>query len=62
MNREIPLSRPNVTQAEIDAVVSVLQTPFLSLGPKLLEFEAAFAARCGVARQADLEGEKPHGR
>lgn len=49
MNKEIPLSRPNITETEIDAVVSVLRTPSLSLGPKLLEFEAAFAARCGTS-------------
>ncbi len=49
--RTIPLARPNITQAEIDAVVAVLRTPNLSLGPKLPEFEAAFAAHCGT-RQA----------
>lgn len=43
----IPLARPNITQAEIDAVVEVLRTPNLSLGPKLPEFEAAFAGFCG---------------
>ena len=46
MSRSIPLARPNVTQAEIDAVVAVLRTPHLSLGPKLTEFEAAFARYC----------------
>ena len=44
----IPLARPNITQAEIDAVVAVLQSPNLSLGPKLVEFEEAFAAFCGT--------------
>jgi len=46
MQRSIPLALPNVTQAEIDAVVAVLRTPHLSLGPKLAEFEAAFARFC----------------
>lgn len=46
MSNSIPLARPNITQAEIDAVVNVLRTPHLSLGPKLVEFEAAFARRC----------------
>ncbi|GIK15432.1 MAG: polysaccharide biosynthesis protein [Planctomycetota bacterium] len=46
--REIPLARPNVTQAEIDAVVEVLRTPNLSLGPKVGEFEQAFARAVGV--------------
>lgn len=45
---EIALARPFVTEAEIEAVVSVLRTPHLSLGPKVLEFEEAFAAYCGT--------------
>ncbi len=48
MPERIPLARPNITQAEIDAVVAVLQTPNLSLGPKLTEFERAFADYCGT--------------
>jgi len=38
---EIPLSRPDITEAEIEAVCEVLRTPNLSLGPKLGEFEQA---------------------
>jgi perosamine synthetase len=45
---EIPLARPDITPAEIDAVVAVMKTPHLSLGPKLAEFEAAFARYCGT--------------
>ncbi len=45
---DIPLARPNITQAEIDAVVEVLRTPNLSLGPKVTEFEQAFARTVGV--------------
>ena len=44
----IPLARPDITQREIDAVVEVLKTPNLSLGPKLAEFERAFADYCGA--------------
>ena len=40
---KIPLSRPDITQVEIDAVVSVLRSGRLSLGPKLEEFETAVA-------------------
>ena len=36
---EIPLAKPDITQREIEAVVAVLRTPYLSLGPKLEEFE-----------------------
>jgi perosamine synthetase len=46
--QQISLSGPDTTQAEIDAVLSVLQTPQLSLGPKLVEFERAFTERLGV--------------
>ncbi len=45
---EIPLARPDITPAEIDAVVAVMKTPHLSLGPKLAEFETAFARYCGT--------------
>src|SRR5271156_6452871 len=38
----IPLSSPDITEPEIDAVAAVLRSPHLSLGPKLEEFEAAF--------------------
>lgn len=43
-----PLACPDITESEIDAVVSVLKTPHLSLGPKLPEFEQKFAAYCGA--------------
>jgi perosamine synthetase len=44
MTFRIPLSSPDITQAEIDAVTAVLRTPHLSLGPELLAFESALAA------------------
>jgi perosamine synthetase len=43
MTARIPLSTPDITQAEIDAVTAVLRTPHLSLGPELGAFEAALA-------------------
>ena len=46
----VPLSRPDISQADIDAVVAVLRTPHLSLGPKVPEFEKAFADYLGVRR------------
>ncbi|HSV12683.1 MAG TPA: DegT/DnrJ/EryC1/StrS family aminotransferase, partial [Tepidisphaeraceae bacterium] len=39
----IPLSQPDLTQREIDAVVEVLHTPTLSIGPRVEEFEAKVA-------------------
>jgi perosamine synthetase len=50
----IPLSRPDITEREIDAVVSVLRSPHLSLGPKLVEFEEAFASYIGVPHAVAL--------
>ena len=44
MSFPIPLSSPDITEAEIDAVTAVLRTPHLSLGPELAAFEAALAA------------------
>ena len=43
MTFRIPLSAPDITEAEIDAVSSVLRTPKLSLGPELAAFESALA-------------------
>ena len=44
----VPLSRPDISQGDIAAVVKVLRSPRLSLGPKLHEFEQAFARYLGV--------------
>jgi perosamine synthetase len=44
------LSRPDITQKEIQAVSEVLRGPHLSLGPKLPEFENAFADYIGTKR------------
>ena len=44
----IPLSAPDITDADIEAVVSVLRTPRLSIGPRMAEFEAAVAETADV--------------
>lgn len=43
MTPRIPLSAPDITDAEIDAVSAVLRSPHLSLGPELAAFESALA-------------------
>ncbi|NLH15284.1 MAG: DegT/DnrJ/EryC1/StrS family aminotransferase [Phycisphaerae bacterium] len=48
MEFKVPLSRADITQADIDAVVSVLKSPYLSLGPKLPEFEKNMARYVGT--------------
>jgi perosamine synthetase len=47
MPAAIPLSQPDIGQLEIDAVVDVLQTNTLSIGPKIEQFEAACAKVAG---------------
>lgn len=43
----IPLSGPDITDVEIRAVTDVLKSRWLSLGPKVPEFEKAFASFLG---------------
>ena len=40
----VPLSNPDITDREIKAVLDVLRTNDLSLGPKVIEFEKKIAA------------------
>ena len=46
----IHLSRPDITEKEIQAVCEVLRSPNLSLGPKVAQFEQAFAQYSGRRR------------
>jgi perosamine synthetase len=50
MDFKVHLSRPDISNAEIDAVCAVLRSPNLSLGPKLGEFEEAFCKYIGRRR------------
>jgi perosamine synthetase len=47
---KIYLSRPDITETEIEAVRAVLCSPDLSFGPKVAEFEQAFARYIGTKR------------
>jgi UDP-4-amino-4,6-dideoxy-N-acetyl-beta-L-altrosamine transaminase len=44
----IPYGRQDISQADIDAVVEVLQSDFLTQGPVLPDFETALARYCGA--------------
>lgn len=44
----IPLSQPDITELEIDAVVSVMRSSRLSLGPQLQAFEERVAGYVGM--------------
>ena len=46
---QIPLSQPSITDADVEAVLSVLRTPTLSIGPQVRAFVEAVAAYTGVA-------------
>ena len=45
---KIPMSSPDLTDAERQAVMEVINTPILSLGPKVVEFEKAFCDYTGA--------------
>ena len=47
MEREIPLSRPDITEAEIEAVSQVMRSGRLSIGPQQERFEQRVANRAG---------------
>ncbi len=44
----LPYGRQSVDEADIQAVVDVLRSDWLTTGPKVAEFEEAFAARVGA--------------
>ncbi|MGF7141294.1 UDP-4-amino-4,6-dideoxy-N-acetyl-beta-L-altrosamine transaminase [Roseimarinus sediminis] len=46
-NKIIPYGRQNITQEDIDAVVTVLKGDFLTQGPAIAQFEEAFADYIG---------------
>ena len=47
MTLRIPLAKPEITDADREAVMQVLQTPQLSFGPKVAEFEQAICDYTG---------------
>jgi perosamine synthetase len=47
MPAEIPLSMPDITEAEIKAVAEVMQSGRLSIGPRQEQFEELLATYCG---------------
>ncbi|WMJ80170.1 DegT/DnrJ/EryC1/StrS aminotransferase family protein [Clostridium sp. MB40-C1] len=46
MSKKIPFSPPDITQAEIDAVVEVMKSGWITSGPKILQFEQNIAKYC----------------
>ncbi len=45
---KVPLSSPDIIEKDIDAVVEVMNTRFLSIGPKIVEFEKRIGEYTGT--------------
>jgi len=45
---KVPLSSPDIIEKDIEAVVGVMKTRFLSIGPKIVEFEKRMNEYAGV--------------
>ncbi|CDI49772.1 DegT/DnrJ/EryC1/StrS family aminotransferase [Clostridium tetani] len=48
MNKKIPFSPPDITREEIDEVVKVLESGWITSGPKVVEFESVMANYCNT--------------
>jgi UDP-4-amino-4,6-dideoxy-N-acetyl-beta-L-altrosamine transaminase len=52
--KPIPYARQSIDRADIDAVVEVLRSDWITQGPVIERFETAFAAYCGAAHAVAL--------
>jgi dTDP-4-amino-4,6-dideoxygalactose transaminase len=50
----LPFAKPSITERERRAVLDVLQSGWLTTGPRVKEFEAAFAAKVGAQHAVAL--------
>jgi UDP-4-amino-4,6-dideoxy-N-acetyl-beta-L-altrosamine transaminase len=48
MNQYIPYGKQNISQEDINAVIEILQSDWLTQGPAIAQFEKATADYCGV--------------
>ena len=60
MAQRIPFHRPSITQAEIDAVSSVLRSGWLTTGPKVRDLEAAVSRYVADRKPSEPEKPPPH--
>ena len=44
---KIPFHKPHITQKEIDSVIDIMRSGWLTMGPKTIEFEIAFKKYIG---------------
>ncbi|MBO7416011.1 MAG: DegT/DnrJ/EryC1/StrS family aminotransferase [Bacteroidaceae bacterium] len=54
MNRKIPFSPPDMSEAEIREVADALRSGWITTGPKTKEFERRIAAYCGTSKAVCL--------
>lgn len=54
IRKKIPFSPPDITQAEIDAVVEVMKSGWITSGPKTSAFEEMMAEYCGTKHAVAL--------
>lgn len=54
---KVPFSPPDITQAEIDNVIEVLKSGWITTGPKTKEFEKQIALYCGTQRAVCLNSQ-----
>lgn len=54
MNRSIPFSPPDMTDAEIDEVVAAIKSGWITTGPKTKQFEREIAEYCGTGKAVCL--------
>ena len=52
MNKMIPYGRQSISQEDIDNVIEVLQSDFLTQGPVVPRFENAVVSYCGASHAA----------
>ena len=52
--RKIPFSPPDISQAEIDEVIKVVKSGWITTGPKTKQFEREIAEFCGTDRAVCL--------
>ena len=51
---KIPFSPPDITELEINNVIEVLKSGWITTGPKTKRFEAEIAKYCGTSRAVCL--------
>lgn len=54
MSRPVPFSPPDISDADIEAVVEVLRSGWITTGPQCAAFEEELSAFCGTARTVVL--------